>query len=126
MSSARGVQAPGWKGRMASFQDSTASKWARSGSKPGIRSSGSVVSGVAELLNTSSTRRSASSKRSESTAAASVAAPYSVEAQKIWVVGISGSRLRCADPAPQPPQLGGAAQVHRVEYLAEHVLRHPL
>ncbi|CAM5376997.1 hypothetical protein SVIOM74S_06325 [Streptomyces violarus] len=71
---------------MASFQDSTSSKCSRSGAKPGISSRAGVVSGFAELLNTSSTRRSGSSKRSESIAAARVATPYSVEAQKICVV----------------------------------------
>ena len=81
MSSWRGVQAPGWKGLMASFQDRISSKWSRSGSKPGISSTGGVVSGVAELLKTSSTLRSSSSKQSESSAAARVAAPYRVETQ---------------------------------------------
>lgn len=102
-SSGRGDQPPGWKGAIVSFQESTPSKRPRSRSKPGIVSSWVDVSGTAALLLTSSKRRSAAGKQPLSSAAASVASPYSVDAAKICVV-----RIR-RQPPPRSGRGGGAA-----------------
>lgn len=82
-SSGRGDQPPGWNGAIVSFQESTPSKRPRSCAKPGMVSRAGEVSGTGALLLMSSSRRSAAGKQPLSSAAASVATPYSVDAAKI-------------------------------------------